>query len=477
MLNSKFITLYRTLTAEEASAFYRYLKQQHGNKAAFEVFEYIRKFYPEFKEEKKLDMAYAYQIIFNKTLSTQDESRKNRLNDLHELREWLKDFLLFEKIRKNSLERKVLWLSILQERESLKSEFSKEAAQFYAKTNQNLLEDPHGGLREIVANYFYYQEHLRTKPRPDTKVLQQCIDTLETWAEIFRLKMSCQMANIAQMQPPMDEDMGEASTDPAVPAETPTAEPPALLLVYRAIHQLFETKDDTSYNHVESVLVKHATQLDPVELHGALKYLYNYAAIQIRNGREEFFSKKLHYLNQISLQYGFFTEKGVMTARTFANMVNVACAAQDVSWASAFIKEQNHLLPDDLREATVKLSTAIIAFEKKEFKTVLSLLNGLEFDDLHVTIRLRALLLKTFYETEADFERTFNYSASFESLLRRNQNPKTDPVEATLAFVLIFKMLLMQKTSKPTLMKRINESTNLYFRTWLSKKANDYQQI
>lgn len=477
MLDSKFITLFRTLKPEEASAFYRYLKQQHGNKAAFKVFEYIRKFYPDFKEEKKLDMAYAHQTIFHRPLSAKGENRKNMLNDLHELRKWLKDFLLFEKIRKNSLEREILWLGILQERESLKSEFSKEAAQFYAKTNQNLLEDPHGGLREIAANYFYYQEHLRTKPRPDTKTLQQCIDTLEAWAEIFRLKMSCQMANIAQMQPPVDVHSGETSTGPVAPAETPTAEPPALLMVYRAIHQLLETKDDASYNNVENILTENAAHLDPVELHGALKYLYNYAATQIRNGREKFFSKKLHHLNQISLKYGFFTEKGVMTARAFANMVNVACTANDVGWASTFVKEQNHLLPDELREATIKLSTAIIAFEKRDFKTVLSLLNGLEFNDLHVTMRLRALLLKTYYETGADFGQTSDYCASFESLLRRNQKPKTDPVEATLAFVLIFRMLLMQKTSKATLVKRINESTNLYFRTWLSNKTDDYQQI
>ena len=65
MKNSKFFTLLGTLTIEEVPAFHKYLRQLHGGeKVALKVFEYARKLYPRFEDQKKLDIEYAYRKLF-----------------------------------------------------------------------------------------------------------------------------------------------------------------------------------------------------------------------------------------------------------------------------------------------------------------------------------------------------------------------------------------------------------------------------
>ncbi|MFN0037816.1 MAG: hypothetical protein ACKVUS_22360 [Saprospiraceae bacterium] len=476
MQKLKFFTLLRTLTEKEVQAFHKQLKQLHGGEEiALRVFEYAKRLHPDFRDGKKLDMAYAYSKIFGADLAENENNRKKMLNALSDLHLWLKDFLLSEKVRLNSLESQVLWLGILQER-GLGDDFSKLSARFYTEVSAYLKRDIKGFMRDMVAAYFYYQHLTWAMPLPDVGAIQQCMDTLELCTETIRLKMACEMASLKKVRP-SEPTASKASPRSLEPPETHAAKSPPLLLLYREIHQLLMTEEEAHYTRLEAMLAEYADQIDPAELHGILRYMHNYAAMQIRidKGKEAVFGKKVHQLNKFGLQHDFFTQKGAMSVTEFTNIVNAACSVKDFVWANSFVAEQSRFLPDDIRQDTMLLANAIILFEKKHFKQTLQLLRLTEFRDIHYAIRSRALILRSYVELREDADTILDYCSSFEALLRRNRKPQTGAVEATLEFIRVLKMLLLGKADKQALLERIEQTPNLYFRTWLRAQAEGYE--
>ena len=165
MEKSKFITLARTLTPDELPAFHKYLRQLHGGeKIALQVFEYVRKHTFGSKDEKKIQIEYAYPKIFKETLS--DTNRKKILDALSDLHLWLKDFLLAQKLDNGSVENQIIWLDILQER-GLHDDYSRQLSRFYTKIKEEPKKDAKKYLVEMVAGFSQYQQIALSKS-PDT---------------------------------------------------------------------------------------------------------------------------------------------------------------------------------------------------------------------------------------------------------------------------------------------------------------------
>jgi len=458
MKNPKLFALLDTLEENEVSDFHKYLKQQHGKEAvALQVFDYVRKHWG---DEDKLELTYAFRKIFKAEISGSATHRKKILNAYSDLNLWLKDFLLTEKALKNTFENQVLWLGILQER-GLEDAFSKAATQFFEETNAAPQKGIKGHIRQATANYFHYQHLLRAKAQVDQKAFEQCMQTLGACSEILQLKMASEKANMQKYLPP--NDTKKAEPKPAV-----------LLLIYRELHQLLITEQEVHFHQLNKMLVENIETLDSVELQELLKHLYNYAAQQIRNGKEAVFVKALHLLNLFGLEHNFFTEKGVMSATNFSNIVNIACSVQDFDWISKFVASKSKLLPDDIREDTVAQTKALIFFEKKAFRKALKVLESTEFKDFKFVIRSRSLVLRSYYELGEDVDKIVEYCINFEALLRRQPKTQAGFVEATLAFTSVFKAMAQGKGEKQALVQKVNETPNMYFKKWLLEKLEEY---
>ncbi len=476
MEKSKFFTLLRTLKAPEIPSFQKYLKQMHGgDEVAQRVFDYIRKFYPHFEKEPKLELTYAYRKIYKPATSMAEKdlvkSSKNLSNKLSELHLWLKDFLLVEKAHREDLEGQALWLRVLEER-GLQSEHAKLAASHYLQTQAAPQKTTHDYLLELAASYAHYDHLPLTKPA--VYDMQQCLTTLETGAEIVSLKMRCRMANINR-QPALTK----ADNLNLVPAsEKPDPEvlqEDALLLLYRELYQLIESEELEHYEHIVSLLAESADVLNPDELHGIFGYLQNFVSIQMRKDKQDVYLQKSHELNIFGLQHHIFTRQSGMHKRQFANIVNVACSANDFVWAEDFITDKIALLPDNGREEIKRLCRAMIHMFKKEFEQVKPLLSGLEFDDPHMNIRVRAMTIQLYIEQKADNYICLDHCENFRLMLIRHQKPSSGSVDAAFAFVRLVKVLLQENVTRQELLERVEKEPVLFMRSWLKEKAEQYK--
>ncbi len=470
MQTLKLFTLLRTLEKEEVSAFRKYLKQRHGGEAiAGQVFDYIRKFYPGFRDDKKLEMTYAYQQIFGSPMSAQADERKKMLNTLSDLHTYLKEFLLAEKIRDDTLESQALWLGILQERE-LQTEFSRQAARFYTATKAVPQKGSNSYLMEMVACYFQQQHLAVVRPKPDWNALQECLARWDTCAETIRLKMICQIANYSKVSLSSAPD----APNPFQPLALPDTRPDDFLLwLYQNTYQLIVTEQEAYYNQLETTLAELADQLDPDELHGLIGYLHNYAATQIRKGKSAIFSLKAHQLNQLGLKHNFFIQKGILSDRQFANIVQMACTAKDFDWAASFIRDQSRFLADEVREDSIRLAQAIVHYEKNEYEQARQLIGATEFRDIHHVMRSKMMILWIYRHLEEDEDKILSYCDAFKTQLGRY--PQTEAVEAVLAFVQIFRILQMERVEQSVLIERIEKAPFLYNKPRLLEEAVRYK--
>ncbi len=465
MKNLKFFALMRTLEKEEVAHFQKYLKHFHGGEdIALQAFKYARTNYK--KDEKKLDIAYAYQKIFGEEIT--ENTRKKLLNTLSDLYLWLKDFLLSEKMRQDAFESQAIWLGILQEK-GLVAPFSRLATSTYAETIGSPIKNTDDCWKGLLASYFYYQHLSLTKPAPDINDLQNCLDTIARCAETIRLKMAVEIANLKKIRPTQTPTtLSEAS-------KISQDEDPPLLLMYRKLNQLEAPGRESSFFQLQAMLVEHASAIEPVELHWIFKYLYNYAATEIRNGHEDFFGKALHQLNIFGLERGFFIKKGVMVATEFVNIINVAARAKDYVWTDSFMKEQSQFISDDTRADAVLLANAVILFEKQDYKQALNLLEPTEFNDPHLFIRAKSLAVRCYFELKENTSSILEHCLTFERWLIRKRKPQTGAVEAALTFIRICKFLSAGKIDKQKLIDQIEEAPHVYFKEWLLAQAKNYK--
>lgn len=462
MKGSKFITLLRTLSAEELPAFHKYLRQMHGGeKVALQVFEYVRKLYPKFEDNKKLEIDYIYQKLFGG--EKQENPRKKMLDTLSDLHLWLKKFLLIEKLDNDLMTSQLLWASILEERH-LQEEYSKHITRFHKDVKDLPRKDAKIYLVEMTVGYFYYQYLAQPSAKPRIEELENTLTELEICAETIRLRLACQLANIRKVQVP--ESVPIATVSSLTLPRVELRENSPLLELYYNIYQLIDTEKEVYYDNIAKAFFK-ADEFEEDELHGALSYLHNYVATQLRNGTESNITARIHELNKYAFTHGLFNS---LSAGQFANIVSMACSVKDYKWATHFVEKCPVALPAE----AVLLARAAITFGEKQFEEVLNMLEEVDFKGLYEIIRSRLLILRSY--VELDSAKAFDYCSSFE-LWINGRKPKTEAVEGILATVRIIKMLIMKKQQQQKILAELEKAPLLYTKSWLREKVANYKAI
>jgi len=459
--NLKLFSLIRTLSVEEQIAFQKHLKRVHReDTVALSVFAYYKHFFLKGGREEKMDPSYAYQKVFGAEVSDTEHARKKILNTLSDLYLCLKDFLLAHKMRSDTLEAQLLWLDVLQER-GLNNESHKLATRIYENTCKKVLLDSTACHQQISAGHSYKSLVINGKSTPDFQALAECTHRIKQSTDILSLKMACEILTYQKTHP----HEVESAQGPVQP----------LFILYQRIFALLSTNQEKEFHQAVSLLKEYANYISLDETLNILRFLHNYVAQKIRSGQDREWVKELHELNKISLQKDMITPKSNMSLTYFCNIVNTACAAQEIEWAHTFIADYKHFLPESERAESILLAQAIIEFEQKNFKKALQITENLQFKHFQHVARSKAIKLKSLYELDPSDDKIWDHCLSFEVYLLRHRTPKTEFIEATLSFIRLFKLFMSKKLSKDQLLNKIETTPTLYFKSWLLEKARHYK--
>jgi len=482
MKNKKFLSILKKLNAEEIEGFGEFLQQYHKkDKIALRVFQYVYLFRPTF-DQTKFTIDFIYRKVYKEQLPGKpDETRRKKvkklLNKFSELSQWLGDFLWHQKITSPSLERDLVFSAILMERKMYR-ELSQHHASLKKSLKGSLPGDVPGYLKQVIASYLMNYQFFELVQDPDTDVLPDFIEHLDSFYAVTRLKLACEMATRMLIKPEANNNKPElafplSSLMGLLPPGHIKNNP--LIAIYANLFRLITHKSKKNYEKVEALFKENINSIAPKEQYDILVFLQNYTARQIRLGKKRYLGIA-HDLNVFGIEQGCFTKDGIILPNIYTNIINTACTANALDWAWDFAKECSPRLAPAIRNNVTKLGEAIILFEKEDYTGVLSTLPGESFSDTHCEIRSRSMFLRSAWELKkhlSDDDFVLNYCRAFEQyLVNRDKKSKADIVTASLNFVRIFKKMITGHKSKAELMAEIQSHELLYFRTWLLEKNN-----
>ncbi len=197
-------------------------------------------------------------------------------------------------------------------------------------------------------------------------------------------------------------------------------EVPQISIYYQIYLTQIENDNEDHYYKLKELLEKHS-QIFPIdEAMVIYEHALNYCLRKGNQGKRNFISELFDvyqdYLNKVVI-----IGDAELIPWHFKNIIAAATILKKYDWTEKFINDYKDKLPENQRDNAISFNLARLYFFQKKYDKVISLLQEVEYDDITYNIGSKALLVKTFFETD-EIEILFSISDSFRVYLQRQRN-------------------------------------------------------
>lgn len=126
----------------------------------------------------------------------------------------------------------------------------------------------------------------------------------------------------------------------------------------------------------------------------------NYCIKRLNTEDKAFYLRETFDLYNGALEQGVLLEKGQLSPFTFSNIVAVALGLGLETWTDRFITDYSPKLDEKWRRAQTDYNRSRWYFQQKAYRKAADLLVADDFDDLHLNLSAKVLLLKVYYHLE-----------------------------------------------------------------------------
>jgi hypothetical protein len=453
-MKNDFISIYTSIEPKERKDFGNYITCFYGNQTSIVSI---------FDEVKKASSTRAFQAI--RQLSV---GNKHRLNALADLKKWLFEFLAIKELQENDTELQILSLEALRKRK-LFDVFEQKSKQLTIELenqqNPNLW---HLLLKARLSHIRYFNtpfDRLQDY-QSDMRSLMLDLDNfyfsakLQYSAELFsRSKVLRDTYDIPLLNPIL------AILQTNVPIH------PIIHDVYLPILHLTKEQSEKAYSQLKQFLIE-KPEHDILERQAILLYLINFVISSNIQGKKSAVETCFE-LYALGLNQSLFIASGYFLPNTFTNIVNVGCYLKKYDWLKAFIRDWSPTLPPSEKEEIEAFALARIYYEEKQFDQVITLLQKVDFKNFNITLNVRVLLLRAYYEQKSPTNLMLDYSNAFYLYIYRSKNIGEALKENTLNFIKLFKALIGNKTPVLLLKELDKKHQKVLCYDWLKEKIDN----
>ncbi len=174
---------------------------------------------------------------------------------------------------------------------------------------------------------------------------------------------------------------------------------PIVSIYYHCYLSLSQPPESGWFHRFRRELDRHK-QLFPAEELGSLYLLaLNFCIRQYNAGNNAYLQEEFELYRE-GLEGGYLYKDGYLSRFTYRNIMTVCIAVNQLSWAADFIHRYRSKLEPQYREAAFSFNLARLAYQQKDYKAALILLQKSEFEEIFINISAKILMVKIFYETE-----------------------------------------------------------------------------
>lgn len=407
MYKSSVINILSSFSPEEIKEFGYFVSSPFFNRnhALINLFGYLRKQYPSFKEAK-LDRRKVYKAVFKKTVYN-DAFMRVLISNLTKLAE---EYLTQVYFRKQVPSKKISLLYELNLRKLVKS----------FKHQRNEIEKMFGTMSENDMWFYHYKALLednllffnswfagsRKKSRSSAEKSQKAI--VDNFTKFYLIASMSMYRRILHIKSFGKVDVDLKFTHEVINIlETFKKEFSDTEIINLIMSEilLFTKGENKYFDTLKKIYTDSSSKLSHVDYFNLMNILNKYSVIQIYNG-------KFHYRKERFMIYKTANGKGIIVHPylkkiekvMFISIIESAIQVNNLEWAKDFINKNKHLLADDDKESVTNICMAMVEFEKGEFTKSRELIEQIKTKHTEISIRIKITFLKIYYELQMYIE-------------------------------------------------------------------------
>jgi len=472
MFKSKLISTLRTLSGKEIRKFDAYIQSPffNSNKKVIELFGLIRKFHPDYPDNK-VDA----EVIFSKVFPHEKFEEQKLRYVMSDLTVLLEDFLSYIEFEKNEIYKKHLLLNAYDSRSLDKF--------FLSKLDEARLEQKNSLAKDV--NYFFnqhlveenaYLHSLSTKPRSISSSLQEAVDNLDYYYLSNRLRYSCAILSRETL---LQEKYNNYFLDQILEfLRNHDLENIPSISIYRQISLTYlDAENADHFRKLNTLLDKYSDNFPAEEVRDMYTHSLNYCLRKLDGGQEEFLPE-LVGLYKLLIRKEIIFENGWLTPEDVKNIVTAALRGGELAWTEEFLKEYKDRINPEYRDSAFVYNMANLHFHKKEFSKALKLMQAVEINDIYYNLGAKVLLLKTYFELN-ESEPFFSLVDAFSNYLKRNKLISDTKRITHLNFVKYTKKLMQLRlghhVNPEELRSEIHHLKNIANLPWIFEKLEEIE--
>lgn len=253
---------------------------------------------------------------------------------------------------------------------------------------------------------------------------------------------------------------------------------PLIMAYYQSLMMFKHPEADNYFFALKDVLHKDSMHFDQSYNVELFKFAQNYCIGKANMGKKEYLHELFGFF-QTSLSHKIALVNNELSPSNFKNMVTVACHLGKFDWAQDFISKYSSYLPEDQRNNSVTMNTALLYWSTRKLSDAARLLSRVEFDDPFYALDAKSLLLKIYFEQD-EKEVLFSFCESFRMYLKRNKLVSKAHINSynnLISFtVKLIKLKPEQQTKFEKIKREIEEIKLLNNKGWLTEQVQKMEK-
>ncbi len=246
---------------------------------------------------------------------------------------------------------------------------------------------------------------------------------------------------------------------------------PAIAVYYHAYQMLQHPEDNTAFEHLKTSLAEHHARFSVDEQRGLYLLAINGCIRRLNAGRNAYVQEALD-LYRATLQSGILLENGILSGFNYKNIIRLAAALKEHTWAEQFLDQYRaHLHPRE-RDNLFRYNRAFLYFQQQDYAHAMPLLQQVELEDPLNNLDARRMLLRSYYEL-GEWQALESLIQSFAAFLRRQKNLGYHRTTNEKLLYFVRKLLEAQTQSKKVrqaLLSELEATPEVAERAWLLGK-------
>ncbi len=397
MIKSNLLDILRKFSAKELKEFGEYVRSPFFNKneSTIKLFNYLRKFAPDFNE-KKLEKEYVYKKIFPGTAFNDGFMRTIMFN----LANLTENYLSYNHFKNSNYKEKLSLLADYNERE-LNKLFEKTMRDVNEEISKNKIKD----FNYYYTKYSIEDENLSYLQRIHYDKAEKFIKSTEidnilnnlTYFYIIRiLKYYVVILNTSSIF--NIKFKTKLIEDTLANFKLELYDDIPLIKIYFYMVMMYLKEDEKFYfTKLKNSIGEIKDFINPEDLLESFINLENYCLRKIRKGKKEF-HRDLSEIFKMELQYIGYDKSKKLSNKLYRAIVVNAMAIKDFDWAIKFMETYKDYITERIKDNTHNQCMALYYFAKGNYVEALQVSSRIKYEDIYQKYELKCLSAALYYE-------------------------------------------------------------------------------